>query len=212
MNLKMMKEDLFFGRAASVIFRCCPAALTIFFFDKNIDRKCPDCELAILDENEIRIYEGYCPVKRLRNGLLTRSPYLLESWRRKFFETKKKQKDAFVISSLVGLSILFSVNGLEVPEMSKRFVRNLISRFGRNPDDFSCWGITKELDKLNQVWLSEIYRLGITMRIRTDTWRTALLIMGIFLEGMKPIEPLDEEDRLRLHREIQKFLERRHRR
>jgi len=200
--LEIEEKDIIFGHVIKTIVTQCPTAETVF--SKESWEQFLECEISTYNETRGKIYSGLCPIHRLLKDLDS-SPFL-ELWRDFYNQIELNQKKVFSTISLIGIGVLYSVNNQRIPRFFRNSIESLVSEFEKSPDGYPLWSFFKNLEKLNPFWLNELYLLGVDFGITLANWRRILVLLGIFLEGMKPIEPLNKRDKEQLLKEITEFL------
>ena len=210
--MKIVEKDLIFGQVVEIVINNCNIASTILLRECeeelliSLDQR---CHKLIKDRTGRKVlYDGICPLRKIREDIQLNFPLFVTQWREAYGDIYNRQKKVFASVSLTGIGILYSLNNEQVPPEITSLARRFVSKHRGQPDDFSSWEITRELEKLNQYWLRELYRVADNQNqeISNYTWKRTIFLLGLFLEMMKPIKPLTEEERPRLFREINLFL------
>ena len=210
--MKIVEKDLIFGQVVETVIKNCDIASTILLRESeeeiliSLNRR---CHTVIKDRTDRKVlYDDTCPLRKIREDIQVKFPYFLSQWRTAYWNIYNSQRKVFSSISLVGIGILYSLNNEQVPTEITSLAKSFVSKHRGHPDDFSSWEITRELEKLNQYWLQELYRItdNQNQEITNYTWKRTIFLLGLFLEMIKPIEPLTEKDTPQLFREINSFL------
>jgi len=183
----------------------------LFFEEPDDDRYCIMQVERDSPEGKAIVYAGGCPVHKLRVAI-DKSPYFLKIYIKIadgfFFRFMPHERTAitkgilFRMYSMRGLGLLFSVNGEQVPFMSKEFIVTLVDSFKKNPQDF-CQKAEAELEAVSPEWWKNFKESALESEIGKEGWIRVVFLLKVFMEGVKPLENLSDSD----FDEIERFLE-----
>jgi hypothetical protein len=201
---KIADKDLLLGILFYYEIDTCYDVVPVLFSSKTVTCKKP-CDFLLMHEKTCEVLS--CPIPRLKDELLDKSPCFLNVLKKIYLRVPVNQKESFLTLSLTGIVILFSSNNAKVPIMSPRFMRKYPRwRPEGIIDDMSEWEIRKKLSRLNNFWMDILYEESVRLNINTGVWRKILALLEIFIEGMQPIEALSQTDKADLNRAVLDFL------
>lgn len=203
--VQITEKDIDYGLLVGSMARACQKQLSCFWNESEEELEA----VFIVKDNGKLIYDGECLIFRLRKNLQENSPHFLEIWKKcaqnvVSYHSRKSafnhQRKFWTFSS-IGVATFYSVNNKCVPWISDGLIRKLAERAKEQPKDFYSETF-EELKEVNSPWFTKLYQTAIEMRASGYVWGSVILILKIFLEGIKPVEPFDDK----LIGEIEQYL------
>lgn len=214
--MKISKRDIIMGERIVSWAILCPLVPTLFLEGsekEDLELAGRECLLSghyITPEGVGKVSRADCPIRQLIEDLERNSLPFLEYWRQALIFSSTKERIGLIILSMMGMETLYLANQKRIPLISKDFIVNFLKKSFIQGEKYlnpALWmRIEKELIRLNPDWfLNSLKSLQIDFRISVFTWRAFLLLMEIFLEGLKPIGPLSPKEKEKFFRKIEKF-------
>jgi len=199
--IRLTNKNIIDGLKMTLILRECPQISVCLWeeIDEELEGLLEEintgCSIQMVFKNLGRKeeYRGECPIFKLRREIQEISPAFLKTWR-DFTQRSSRfpMQDSFLWLSLEGITTIYSANKNRVPFISEGLIKDVIREAKRNPKVFYP-DLGKELIELHPRWFKEFSNRARAYRIAGYAWGHVLLILKIFLEGMKPVEPANEE-------------------
>lgn len=217
--MQLVNEDLVEAVKVAEMFSRCPRAETCFLNDEK--EGIQDCGFYIVKEGREEIQEE-CPIIRIKETL----PHcFLTIWRN--FAREVPFSSKFVKFSLEGIAPLYNNVRKSGFAISEELIERQIKEEKEDPRGFYLKAI-HELKALHPQWFKALYARAHGYRADQDTswfnwtstllagiqkrqvdqfsWEKIVLLLKIFIEGTKPIQPSNEDlsDKIKQYLQSQK--------